>query len=259
MDHLSASQINLYLLCSLKYRFQYLDELPKPFRPAALAFGSAFHAALAWLHKQMADGNGNGSDAGKALQNLRRRLVRPAAGYQNPLRLGQTEAGLGVLARELLRLYFARPQQRSCRRRSPFHGSVGESCHRQGTGCQPGRVHRPDRDRRHDRRVQDLGPDHEPQDVDNHLQLTAYSYAYEVLHQRPAKVLRIVDFVKTRTPKMVVLDTTRTKLDHQRFLCLAREVLGGIRAQRLLSEDWLLVPRLRVRPALQGVEGELAL
>jgi putative RecB family exonuclease len=70
-----------------------------------------------------------------------------------------------------------------------------------------------------------------PRDVDNHLQLTGYSYAYEVLHQRPAKVLRIVDFVKSRKPKMVVLDTTRTKLDHQRFLCLAKEVLGGIRSR----------------------------
>src|SRR5260221_9916582 len=56
MDHLSSSQINLYLLCGLKYRFQYLDKLPKPFRSSALAFGSALHSALAWLHGEWKKG-----------------------------------------------------------------------------------------------------------------------------------------------------------------------------------------------------------
>ena len=40
----SISQINLYRTCSLKYRFQYLDQLPKLTRPAALVFGSAVPA-----------------------------------------------------------------------------------------------------------------------------------------------------------------------------------------------------------------------
>ena len=66
-------------------------------------------------------------------------------------------------------------------------------------------------------------------DADNHLQLTAYSYAYEILNHRPAKVLRIVDLVKARKPKMVVLDTSRTPKDHARFFHLAKTVLAGIR------------------------------
>jgi putative RecB family exonuclease len=47
----SLSQIQAYLGCPLKYRFQYLDKIPKPFRPSALAFGSSIHAAVEWFHK----------------------------------------------------------------------------------------------------------------------------------------------------------------------------------------------------------------
>ena len=48
----SLSQIQAYLFCPLKYRFQYLDKLPRPWRPSALAFGSSVHSALEWFHKQ---------------------------------------------------------------------------------------------------------------------------------------------------------------------------------------------------------------
>jgi len=52
IKHLSKSQIFLYSECSLKYKFQYVDGFPKPFKASALAFGSAVHAALEWLHKK---------------------------------------------------------------------------------------------------------------------------------------------------------------------------------------------------------------
>ena len=57
IDHLSATQINLYLECSLKYRFQYIDEFPKPFKSSGQAFGSATHSSLEWLHKEKIRGN----------------------------------------------------------------------------------------------------------------------------------------------------------------------------------------------------------
>src|SRR5262245_17005047 len=50
-EAISISQINLYRTCSLKYRFQYIDGLPRLVRAAGLVFGSAVHKALEWLHK----------------------------------------------------------------------------------------------------------------------------------------------------------------------------------------------------------------
>ncbi len=57
IEHLSNSQISLYSQCSLKYKFQYIDEIPKPFKPSGLALGSAVHSALSWLNKQRMNGD----------------------------------------------------------------------------------------------------------------------------------------------------------------------------------------------------------
>src|SRR5438876_9962539 len=47
----SISQIQTYLLCPLKYRFTYIDRIPKPWRAASLSFGSSVHSAIAWFHR----------------------------------------------------------------------------------------------------------------------------------------------------------------------------------------------------------------
>ena len=49
---ISVSQVNAYLACSLKYRFQYVDKIPRPWRVAAMAFGSSVHAAVEWFHNE---------------------------------------------------------------------------------------------------------------------------------------------------------------------------------------------------------------
>jgi len=67
--------------------------------------------------------------------------------------------------------------------------------------------------------------------VDDHLQLTAYSYAFEMLHRRPPKGLRIVNFVKNKKPKVVPFETQRTPADYQRFFYLAGQILKGIESQ----------------------------
>jgi putative RecB family exonuclease len=48
----SLSQVNAYLACPLKYRFQYVDKIPKPWRASALAFGISVHAAVEWFHRE---------------------------------------------------------------------------------------------------------------------------------------------------------------------------------------------------------------
>jgi len=52
----SVSQIQCYLACPLKYRFQYVEQLPKAFRPAGLAFGGTIHAAVEWLGRARMQG-----------------------------------------------------------------------------------------------------------------------------------------------------------------------------------------------------------
>lgn len=63
MEPLSVSRVNAYLGCSLKYRFQYIDQIPPPWRPAALAFGSSVHAAVEWFHRERLAGRTPDPDA----------------------------------------------------------------------------------------------------------------------------------------------------------------------------------------------------
>jgi putative RecB family exonuclease len=53
---ISVSQVNTYLACPLKYRFQYVDKIPRPWRVAAMAFGSSVHAAVEWFNKELLAG-----------------------------------------------------------------------------------------------------------------------------------------------------------------------------------------------------------
>jgi len=52
MEPLSVSRVQAYLGCPLKYRLQYVDRIPPPWRAAALAFGSSVHAAVEWFHRE---------------------------------------------------------------------------------------------------------------------------------------------------------------------------------------------------------------
>jgi len=49
---ISVSRVNAYLACPLKYRFQYVDQIPRPWRVAAMAFGSSVHSAVEWFHRE---------------------------------------------------------------------------------------------------------------------------------------------------------------------------------------------------------------
>lgn len=227
MDHLSASQMNLYMLCSLKYRFQYLDEFPRPFRPVALAFGSSIHAALAWLHEQMQKGKDVTLDKARRIfdadwyaQRLDTKILYDSR---------ETEASLHALAKELLRLYLARPESQV--KDAEVHFTVPLANPANGEQLEVNLEGFFDLITSDEVIVEfkTSGQTMTSRDADNHLQLTAYSYAYETLFQRPAANLKIVDLVKAKKPKMVVLETVRTKADHERFFWLAKEVFGGIR------------------------------
>jgi putative RecB family exonuclease len=55
--HISHSQIFTYLNCSLKYRFQYIENLPQERISIALPFGSAIHAAIEMYYRALKKGS----------------------------------------------------------------------------------------------------------------------------------------------------------------------------------------------------------
>jgi putative RecB family exonuclease len=57
MKQISVSQINLYSDCSLKYKFRYIDKIPKPAISVHLAYGSAIHKALEYANNNIGQTN----------------------------------------------------------------------------------------------------------------------------------------------------------------------------------------------------------
>jgi len=226
MEHLSSSQISLYSQCSLKYKFQYVDLLPKPFKPSGLAFGSALHSALSWLHRESM------TNGGVALEKLYKifdadwysQRAETEIRYKN----GEDETKLAVMAKEMLAMYCELPPKKA----KGTDVSFSVPMIKPGNGKNPlidiegiiDLVEEGDVITEFKTSAQMM----DSKDADESLQLTIYSYAFEKLHQRPPKALKLIDFVKSRKPKLITLETRRDKASYQRLYGIASHVLKGI-------------------------------
>jgi putative RecB family exonuclease len=224
--YLSSSQINLYLLCGLKYKFQYVDEIPKRFKSSGLAFGSAIHSALSWYHKQMMNGNGVTID--------RLHKIYDADWYslktENEIRFkeGEEEMKLMVLGKEMLAQYFELPQKKVKGTEIPFSVPLinpenGQSAAIELEGVID-LIEEDDTITEFKTSAQTM----DSQELGNQVQLTIYSYAFERISHKPPKSLKIVNFVKSKKPKMIQMETNRDKDDYQRLYFLAGQILKGI-------------------------------
>jgi putative RecB family exonuclease len=226
MDYLSSSRINLYLMCPLKYRFNYVDKLPKPFKSSALAFGSAVHSAINWYHKQ--EMNGNGVTLDKLCKIFDADWYVETSEKDIQFKGSESAVELSALGKAMLGLYFQNPVRAVKGSEVPFTVPLVNP----STGKGPGinlegffdLIEADDTIVEFKTSAQTMYQD----SVDEHLQLTAYSYAYEMLNRRPPMLLKIVNFVKNKKPKMVTFETARDESDHKRFYELACQVLEGI-------------------------------
>lgn len=225
MDHLSSSQLNLYSQCSLKYRFQYVDLIPKPFKSSGLAFGSVIHSAISWIHNERIGGNK------VTLERLYR--IFDADWYSQKAdtdiryKNGESEMKLVFMGKEMLRMYYQEPVKKAKGTDVSFTVPLLNLATGEDLGIDlEGFIDLIEED---DTIVEFKTSSQTMNDIDDHLQLTAYSYAYEVLYQRPPKLLKVINFVKTKKPKMIPLETKRDKADYQRFFHLAKQVLRGIK------------------------------
>ncbi len=228
INHLSASQINLYLLCSLKYKFQYIDKLPKPFKSSGLAFGSVIHSALEWFHKERIRGNGHSLE--KLLKIFETDWFSQTIETEILYKNGETPKGLVFIGKQMLTQYFHSDQDTPVDAEIPFSLPLIDPLTGEVLG--PTIEGWMDLIEKDDVVVEfkTSARTMSENDLKDSLQVTCYSYAYEMLFQKPPKNIKLTNFVKTRTPKIVTLETTRDKSDTQRFFLIAKEVLRGIQS-----------------------------
>jgi putative RecB family exonuclease len=203
----SVSQISLYLACPLKYRFQYVDQLPKAFRPAALAFGGAIHSAIEWFHRARMSGASPPLDAVLKVfeadwfaQNLdpltfhfgeTREALETKARAMLSVYLGSTNGCRPAAVEEPFALEIADPETGECLD-VPFRGIV-DLVEEDGTLVDLKTAARAT-----------------PQDdVDRHLQLSSYALAV-FLKTGEIPKLRLDVLLKTSKPRLERIPTSRS-------------------------------------------------
>jgi putative RecB family exonuclease len=224
-DSISVSQITLYLTCPLKYQFQYVDRLPRLTKSSNMAFGAAMHAALEWLHKSLKRGRR------PALEEIHRVFEADFRAQENiSYANGDDPDQLLLKGKELLSLYYHEGELRVRDAEIGFtlplvHPRTGEKIPVPLKGVidlveEDGTIS----EFKNAKKAFDL------ETLPDNLQLTAYHYAYEMLFRDRPKDLKLVQFVRTKQPKIETHVTGRDQRDVERFFGIAKQVRRAIEA-----------------------------
>jgi putative RecB family exonuclease len=235
-DHVSYSQISTYLTCPLRYRFQYVDQVPPAFRSAALAFGSAIHEAVGAFYHQHLMGDPLRTDQ---MLDVYREAWRNGDDTEIHFFNGDSDSKLIEKAGHMLKVFH-----------EAFDPSIAvigvEEFFEINLGDLPpfcGYIDLIEQNEEGQITVADLKTAaRRPTNgsVHQNLQLTAYSVGVEALGFAPDEVNLSLDVLtKTKDPQMVRLETTRTTEERDRFVKLVKHVWNAIEREAFFpKQDW---------------------
>jgi putative RecB family exonuclease len=245
-DYLSVSQINTYLMCPRKYRYRYVDELEPESRSGAAAFGTAVHSALGWwFSERMAD---RVPQLEEALRIFRADWAAELA--MGDLELdGKTPEELADLGEKLVTLFVVElgdlvPEASDLRVEVPLvdprsgeelplpllgfldfvaEGMVGE--------------------------IKTAARKNSP--TTWLFQLTAYAYAMRKQGDDLPRA-KVVQLIKTKVPKLEVMEVEITEGDVRWFLEVTAEVYDAICAGAFFPNPGWMCPRCEYRGACRA-------
>jgi putative RecB family exonuclease len=233
--HISFSQINCYMNCPLKYRFQYIDQLEADFVPSAIPFGSSLHEALAFFYRGLRDYKSRYSldaliDIFKCDWELRNQ--------SEPVRYdhGDTKDRMTNLAISMLKAFYENVtpgevivvEQPFCLRKMDNNGDKPLPLPLVGT------IDLVERDK--DGKIwavdhKSASRKYSESKIEDDLQLTIYTCAVarsKLANGDKEFNARFDVLTKTKTPEFVTCPTTRVENDHRRLMKILREILTAI-------------------------------
>lgn len=233
-DHLSYSQINCFLTCSLRYKFQYVDAIPPAFTPVSLAFGVAIHEAVAAYYQTRLEGDELKPDQ---LWDVYRDCWQRAekVKYFN----GDNEKSLMEKAKNMLTVFHES--------RDPSITVLGvEEFFQLPLGGVPpfeGYIDLIEQTPDDTITLVDLKTASKKLSDSNahgNIQLTAYALGAETLGFDPdALNMRLDVITKTKSPEMLKYETARTEEERHRFVRLVYSVWNAIEREAFFPrEDW---------------------
>ncbi|MFC2088269.1 PD-(D/E)XK nuclease family protein [Calditrichota bacterium] len=236
IDHLSASQIQNYLDCGLKYKFSYIVKLPKPFKPSGMALGSAIHSAVDWIHKKQ---NGKKKITLEAVWDIFEADWYAIQMDTIAYREGESEDDVLNTGRNLLGVYFNdAPKNGILQSEQKFQVPLvnletGETLALPLVGVFD-KIEEDDV-------VADLktwARMVNEEELDANIQLSAYAYAYRIMFKKTPE-LRLDILLKTKKPRFEQLFTSRNESGHIKFYNLCKEVYQSIQKNIFLpNPSW---------------------
>ena len=244
--HISHSQIFCYLACSLKYQFQYVQQLPKERISLALPFGKAIHHSIERYYRSILDDRTIVSLS--LLENLfEESLTLELDNIEIPViykaEAPDTDSAI-AMGKGLLKVFYENTNLSGMEivdielpLSAPLYTGTGEKTDINLVGVldlllkdAEGNLLVVDNKTSKQKKSQDA--------VDDDLQMTAYSYllaANGYVFPRAEVNCRFDVLRKLKTPKLEQYFTSRTPAQRKRFARIANAVLAGI-------ENRLFVP-----------------
>ena len=226
MDYVSISRMKTYLNCPRKFKFWYVDKLPKLFKPAGLALGNVVHSTAEWLNRRLCEGQKPELD--DVLKIFRSDWFSLS---QDEIRFDGKENEDEMLAKaiELLKLLHERQTNGTQIREveMPFQLSLvdretGEILEAPLRGVFDW-VESEDVlvEMKTSARV------HDTDSSDNRLQLAAYDYAYREMFGRSPRI-KVLNLLKTKEPKLLEKEILLDERDYQNLVGTTKLFLAGV-------------------------------
>jgi putative RecB family exonuclease len=235
--HLSYSQINCYMTCPLKYKFNYIDRIEPPFVSSALTFGSCVHEAVGAFYQSCLEGDP--LSTGQVHDVYRQ--AWESHSKERPIRFfnGDTAETLATKAKRMLEVFHESfdPGVQIIGIEEPFEVDLGKRI--------PPLVGWID--------AVELAPDgtvsvvdlktaskrYSDNTVHSNVQLTCYSLGAQTLGFNGDTRFRLDVLLKTQHPELIRYETTRNDTDRERFLKLVKSVWQGIKKEVFFPKaDW---------------------
>ena len=222
--HFSCTQLITYLQCPLQYYYQYVLKLDWVKVPASYAFGSCMHKAIEAANLGLMNGGCKSSEIADIFFT---HWEKEATEVQWDDELEKD--ALQTKGRMLTELYCATAKEyKPTEVELPFRLQIMDhDINILGDRDFVGRI---DAIFTGDTiiEIKTSGRSLTQQEVDQNLQLTLYSWVYNKLYGQPEKGIRVINLVKTKTPKLTTLDTVRTERDHSWALAIVTQVIKAI-------------------------------
>ncbi|MGO9566594.1 MAG: RecB family exonuclease [Desulfomonilaceae bacterium] len=235
--HLSYSQINCYMTCPLKYRYNYIDKIEPPFVSSALVFGSCIHEAVGSFYQSCLEGD---SLSPSQVHDVYRQAWESHSKEQTVRFFnGDAVETLTTKAKRMLEVFHEAfdPSAQIIGIEEPFEVDLGKRM--------PPLVGWID--------AVEMAPDgtvsvidlktaskrYSDNTVHSNLQLTCYSLGAKVLGFNGETRFRLDVLLKTQNPELIRYQTTRNDADRERFVKLVKSVWQGIKKEVFFPKtDW---------------------